>query len=62
MVLRKLESYPKNSKVLENVLKNASEDFEIPKDVNTCKEIVDFIFWYSLGLEVDASVKIKEKE
>jgi hypothetical protein len=33
------------------------ESYEIPKDETTCKELTDFIFWYSLGFDVDSTVK-----
>lgn len=60
MVLRKLKDYPKYSEKLETIIENShNENFEIPKDVDTCKELTDFIFWYSLGIDVNSVVKEK---
>jgi len=59
IVLKKLKEYPKYTPHLEEVLSKEYKDesYEIPKDEATCKELTDFIFWYSLGFDVDSTVK-----
>lgn len=60
-VLQKFEKYPKRSCSLREVLEQPIDSFTLPKEIQLTKELTDFIFWYSTGLEVDSTVERKHE-